>query len=361
MTKTRNLELLGMKREAGSRRPEAGSRRYSVGRKLVLILCANSLLVILAAVPAANAQLMPVLGSQRVGITAADFLKIGVGARPDAMAESYAAIANDAYALFYNPAGIAQFDKTEVAVAHSSWFVGLQHDFIGGVYHLDSQNSIGVSIVSLESDDMPVTTEFQPYGTGAYFKYGDLALAATYARKMTNNFSFGFTVKYIDETLAQLSMRGVLIDLGTYYWTGLGTTRFAVSVSNFGGQLTPSGSVTLVDGSTVSSFQSFSPPTIFRIGFAFEPYQDDANKLTASAQLNHPADDAENISLGAEYSFESALFLRAGYKINVDEQSYSLGAGVRADAKFATVYFDYAFTPYERLGDVHTFSLNLRF
>lgn len=307
------------------------------------------------------AQLLPVLGSQRVGITAADFLKIGVGARPNAMGESFAAVDNDAYALFYNPAGITQFDKTELAVAHSTWFVGLQHDFIGGVYHLDRQNSLGISIVSLQSDDMPVTTEFQPYGTGAYFKYGDLALAATYARRMTDNFSFGVSVKYIDETLAQLSMRGVLIDLGTYYWTGLGTTRFAVSVSNFGGQLTPSGSITLVDGTTVSDFQGFSPPTIFRIGFAFEPYQDKTNELTAAVQLNHPADNSENLSLGAEYSYDSAFFLRAGYKINVDEQSYSLGAGVKVDARFALVYFDYAFTPYERLGDVHRFSLDLRF
>ena len=44
---------------------------------------------------------------------------------------------------FYNPAGITQFDKTEVAIAHSTWFVGLQHDFIGAVYHLDGQNSVG--------------------------------------------------------------------------------------------------------------------------------------------------------------------------------------------------------------------------
>jgi len=307
------------------------------------------------------AQLLPVLGAQRVGITAADFLKIGVGARPNAMGESFAAVDNDAYALFYNPAGITQFDETELAISHSTWFVGLQHDFIGGVYHLDKQNSLGVSIVSLQSDDMPVTTEFQPYGTGAYFRYGDLALAATYARRMTDNFSFGVSVKYIDETLAQLSMRGVLIDLGTYYWTGLGTTRFAVAVSNFGGQLTPSGSVVLVDGTTVSNFQSFSPPTIFRIGFAFEPYEDQTNKLTAAIQLNHPADNSENVALGTEYSFDSAFFMRAGYKINVDEQSYSLGAGVKVDARFALVYFDYAFTPYVRLGDVHRFSLDLRF
>lgn len=323
--------------------------------------CIVAIVFIFAVFSRVDAQLLPVLGSQRVGITAADFLKIGVGARANAMAESFAAVDNDAYALFYNPAGITQFDKTEIAISHSTWFIGLQHDFIGGVYHLDGQNSVGISIVSLQSDDMPVTTEFQPYGTGAYFKYGDLALAATYARRMTDNFSFGVSVKYIDETLADVSMRGVLIDLGTYYWTGLGTTRFAVSVSNFGGQLTPSGSVTLVDGTTVSDFQSFSPPTIFRIGLAFEPYQDETNKVTASVQLNHPGDNSENISLGTEYSYQSIFFLRAGYKVNVDEQSYSVGAGIKADARFALVFFDYAYTPYQRLGDVHRFSLSLRF
>ncbi len=347
-----NVKFVKQKQDGKSRKTEAR-------RKIILLLA--SCLVLLIDGISADAQLLPVLGSQRVGITAADFLTIGVGARANAMAESFAAVDNDAYALFYNPAGITQFDKTEIAISHSTWFVGLQHDFIGGVYHLDGQNSIGLSIISLQSDDMPVTTEFQPYGTGAYFKYGDLAFAATYARKMTEEFSFGVSVKFIDETLAQLSMRGVLIDLGTYYWTGLGTTRFAVSVSNFGGQLTPSGSVNLVDGTTVSDFQSFSPPTIFRIGFALDPYQDELNKITTSAQLNHPADNSENISLGAEYSYQSTFFIRAGYKINVDEQSYSVGAGVRVDARFALVFFDYAFTPYQRLGNVHRFSLNLRF
>lgn len=308
-----------------------------------------------------RAQLLPVLGAQRAGITTAEFLKIGVGARANAMAESFAAVGDDAFSLFYNPAGITQFDKDEIAISHSTWFIGLQHDFLGAVYHLDKQNSVGISAISLQSDDMPVTTEYAPTGTGAYFKYSDLAVAATYARKMTNQFSFGLSVRYIYETLGEVKMNGLLIDLGTFYWTGLGTTRFAVAVSNFGGQLTPAGSVELVDGTTVSKFQSFSPPTIFRIGFAFEPYQDEANKVTASAQLNHPADNSENVSLGAEYSFRQSFFLRGGYRINVDEQKFSVGAGVRVDAKFAAISFDYAFTPYERLGDVHRFSLNLGF
>jgi len=64
----------------------------------------------------------------------------------------------------------------------------------------------------------------------------------------------------------------------------------------------PSGSLTLNSGQLVNQFQEFSPPTIFKIGFAFEPIMDDKNMLTTSIQLNHPNDNSENICLGAEYS-----------------------------------------------------------
>ncbi len=337
---------------------QIGRRLETPGMKTPALLSAS---IILAVSITAHAQLLPVLGSQRVGITTAEFLKIGVGARANAMAESFTAVANDVFALYYNPAGITEFDKTQLAFSHSTWFVGLQHDFIGGVYHLNRQNSIGVSVISLRSDDMPVTTEYQPYGTGEYFRYGDVALGITFARKMTERFSFGVSVKYVDETLADVSLRGVLVDLGTYYRTGIGSTRFAVSVSNFGGQMAPSGTAQLVDGTSVSSFQGFSPPTIFRIGFAFEPYEDRSNRITASAQLNHPADNSENLAVGAEYSYVSMFYVRGGYKINVTEQTYSAGAGIKASTSFALVSFDYSFTPYQRLGDVHRFSIDLSF
>ncbi|MCB9250238.1 MAG: hypothetical protein H6613_17645 [Ignavibacteriales bacterium] len=50
---------------------------------------------------------------------------------------------------------------------------------------------------------------------------------------MTEQFSFGASIRYIEETLDKLKMRGVMVDLGTYYWTGLGTTRFAGNNNKF--------------------------------------------------------------------------------------------------------------------------------
>ena len=305
------------------------------------------------------AQLFPVLGDQRAGISTAQFLKIGVGGRAAAMGESFVAISDDASALYWNPAGLSQFNKNQLLISHNIWVADINHDFIGVVYHLDSDNSFGASLTAVTMDDMPVTTEFAPFGTGEYFGYSDIAISLSYARKMTEQFSFGGSVKYVEETLDKLKMRGVMIDLGTYYRTGLGSTRFAVTVTNFGAELAPDGEVVLIGNRSNSEWQSFAPPTIFRVGFAFEPYESEEHRVTASIQLNHPNDNSENIVTGAEYAWQKMLYLRAGYKFNVDEQNYSFGLGLNVPISIAEFTFDYAFTNFQRLGSVHRFSIML--
>ena len=275
------------------------------------------------------------------------------------MGDAFVAIANDASALYWNPAGLTQFSENQVMFAHNQWVVDINHDFLGAVYHLDDGNTFGVSLISLSMDEMKVTTEYAPFGTGEYFGFNDLAIGISYSKKMTDQFSFGGTVRYIEESLDKLKMRGIMIDLGTYYWTGLGSTRFAVTVTNFGNDLAPDGEVVLVGNRTNSEWQSFSPPTMFRIGFALEPYEDDENRVTTSIQLNHPNDNSENVSIGAEYVWNSMFFARAGYKINVDEQNYSFGAGVNIPVSMANISVDYAFANFARLGSAHRFSITL--
>jgi len=304
-------------------------------------------------------QLFPVLGGQRAGISTAQFLKIGVGSRASAMGDAFVAVANDVSALYWNPAGLSQFTENQIIFSHNEWVVDVNHDFIGGVYHLDDANTFGVAVTSLSMDEMKVTTEFAPFGTGEYFGFSDFAIALSYSRKMTEQFSFGGTIRYIEETLDVLKMRGIMIDLGTYYWTGLGSTRFAVAVTNFGNDLAPDGEVVLIGNRTKSEWQSFSPPTMFRIGFALEPYEDEEHRVTTSIQLNHPNDNSENVSFGAEYVWNKMFFVRGGYKINVEEQNYTFGAGVNLPVSFANVSVDYAFANFSRLGSAHRFSIML--
>jgi long-subunit fatty acid transport protein len=331
----------------------------SFNMKKVLIL-----LSIILTLFETRAQLFPTLGGQRAGISTVQFLKIGVGGRATAMGESFIAVSNDASALYWNPAGLVQFTENQIVFSHNKWLVEINHDFMGAVYHLSGNDALGVSFTSLSMNDMKVTTEFAPDGTGEYFGFGDIALGISYARRMTDKFSFGGTIRYIEETLDKLKMRGLMIDLGTYYWTGLGSTRFAVTVTNFGNQLAPDGEVVLVGKRNKSEWQSFSPPTLFRIGFAFEPYEDEMHKITTSFQLNHPNDNSENLGIGAEYIFtesnlNTSFIARGGYKINVDEQNFTFGAGVKIPVQFATINFDYAYANFTRLGSAHRISIIL--
>ncbi len=319
----------------------------------------------------AHAQLVPNLGGQRSGISAFQFLKLGVGARGVAMGESFVAVANDASALYWNPAGLAQFQENSVLATHMQYVADIQHDFLGVVYHVTESDAIGASFTSLHMADMEVTTEVQPFGTGRYFSFGDIAAGLTYARKMTDQFSFGATVRYVEETLDVIKTRAVMVDLGTYYWTGLGSARFAVAISNFGADVTPKGSITQLDGSSVNSFQSFSLPTVFRLGFAMEPLQTEHHRLTTSVQLNHPNDNAEHVRVGMEYAFYNTLFLRAGLKRTIgqrllsaddtSEESFAAGAGVRVPIGISTVTADYAFSAYGRLGNVQRVAVSITF
>ncbi len=313
------------------------------------------------------AQLIPVLGSQRAGTAMAQFLKIGVGGRAVGMGESFVAVANDASALYWNPAGISQFEKNQVIFSRTNWPVDVRHDFFGYVHHLGSENSFGLSITALHTDDFEETTEFQPFGTGNFVSFGDIAIGLTYARNMTDRFSVGVTLKYIDENLGGLHARNVFVDFGTFFWTGFGSSRFAVAVTNFGTNVEPKGSITLNDDTKLDSdsddfsFQDFSPPTIFRIGFATEIIDNSSHKITTSVQLNHLNDNAENFNIGFEYWWNSLVALRGGYRANVDEESFTFGGGFSLPLNIVHLDLDVSYTNFGRLGNASRLSASLKF
>jgi hypothetical protein len=317
------------------------------------------------------AQLVPNLGSQRSGISSYQFLKIGADARGAAMGEAVVAVSNDVSALYWNPAGLTNSTSNQAVFSHSEWLIDLQHEFFGISYSLGGNDFVGFSFTSLHTDPMAVTTEYQPTGNGNYFNFSDIAVGGTYARKMTDQFSFGITARYVRENIAELHSDAILIDIGTYYFMGLGSSRFSVVVSNFGDNVKPTGSTLNGAGNKVSSFQDFSPPTLFKLGYAFEPWKDETNRLTASIQLNHPNDNAENIRIGAEYEYDAMFFLRAGVKRTIGEslfgksvssaEDFSFGGGVKIPLGITVANVDYAFSNFNELGSVHRISVMLTY
>jgi len=312
-------------------------------------------------------NLFPILGGQRAGTSVFTFLNIGVSARAVGMGESVVALNQDAASIHYNPAIIAQLDKTEISISQIQWPAEIYYDYVSFTRQIKGRHYIGVNGGILHMKPMMETTEYYPDGTGNYFSYQDRFLGLTYGAKMTDRFSFGLTMKHVSEDLAGYSMSTVLMDMGTFYWTGYRSLRFCASLSNFGSQVSPQGSYEkriLDQGSgeeilELTNYGKYSPPTQFRVGLALDPIDSDNQLMTLALQLNHPVDNAEYIVTGLEYSFMKMVYFRSGYKFNKNEENLTLGVGFTIPVGPVIIRADYGYANFDHLTDPKRFSIGI--
>ena len=313
-----------------------------------------------------------------VGTHAAEFLVIGVGARAMGMGGAYAAVANDPTALYYNPAGIVWMDNIQIEVMHNEWLVETDYDFIGATMPLPFWNSsIGVSLIMLNFGEQPVRTVERPEGTGERYSAESYAAAFSFASALTENFSFGLSVKYIHEKIWHVSGGAAALDLGIFYNTPYEGLRLGMSMSNYGGDLSLSGRDldTTVDPDLINDgvwrvpvtykTGGYPLPLLFRFGLSYEQPLGVFGSMILATDLNHPSNSTESINLGIEYSYAGVFFLRAGYE-NLYEQDaingLTLGGGVDylmpGEIGFRV---DYAFSDWGPFESAHRFSLGLTF
>lgn len=332
---------------------------------------AGMLLLIALAPGIAVAQLIPSFGSDRAGTSGFQFLKIPVDARSAAMGETVAANAMDASALFWNPALAAQTERNHIGFNHTAYYVDVMLDYAGFLYHLPRFDlTIGASLQALNSGEMDVTTEFEPFGTGETFNFIDLATGLTIAQELTDLFSYGVTAKYVRESVAGVTASTVVFDLGIFYRIGTSGVQMAVAMRNFGLDSTPTGAIdrTVIGQGGIrreEEFTSLTPPTTFLLGLTYHVFQQDAmHDLLVSGQLNNPNDNAESFNIGLEYTWNSLLILRSGYRFGIEEYTIpSAGLGVDLGSLISVVgaRLDYGFSHLDRLGTVHRLGMDLSF
>ena len=153
----------------------------------------------------------------------------------------------------------------------------------------------------------------------------------------------------------------VLFDVGSIYYLGLGSVRIATSLTNFGSEMQPSGDYNSPYTGEVRSYDGFDPPMVFRYGLAFEPVENQQQRLTTSFDVSVPADNQQMIKAGAEWSWKNRLALRSGYNFNADALKLSAGAGLFAPIGQHRATIDYAYTDGGHLGAVHRLTLGYRF
>lgn len=354
-------------------RQAGGGRRRRVKREIHQIKRLIGVVITAALLPALTGS---AFGQAKVGTTGLQFLKVGVGARATAMGDAFTAVADDGTALYYNPGGLIQLRKPEAVFTLIEYPAGLKFVYIGGVAPSPrTSGTIGVQVTSLFTDDMVETTPDMPYGTGRTFTAGDLAAGVSYCQRLTDKFSVGATVKYLNERLADESSSGWAADVGTFYTTGWKRINIGMVIQNFGPDM---------------KFESspFPLPISFKFGASMIAWQTPTYDLLLAGEFLHPNDNVEFYHVGAEFTTMRMFSLRIGKRVNAwkrdswedyqrDQQKdpfvefpvldedgavtldgVSLGLGLKLPEAGVTV--DYAWAGLGTLGGVHRFTIGYK-
>jgi hypothetical protein len=320
-----------------------------------------------------------VLFSQdKVGTSAAPFLGINIGAAATAMGGAYVSLARDASSLYWNPGAVSRIGNTQISFTHTSWFVGTNYNWGAVVLNFDGINAFGINLAILDYGEEDVTTVQNPEGNGQRWSAQDLYGALTYARNLTDRFSIGGSVKYIQQKIYNESASGYALDIGLLYITRFNGMRLGVSISNFGTDMKMNGKDllhpydqdpnNLGNNPTITSeynTQSSPLPLFYRVGVSMDVIKSGETALLLSTDAVIPSDNSTVINIGGELNWNQIFFLRAGYKslMRADtEEGIAAGVGFKYFVPgLGKINVDYAYNDYGLLQEIHTLGFGFNF
>jgi hypothetical protein len=289
---------------------------------------------------------------RKVGTTGMPILELPFSPRSAALGDIRGAEARPAAdALFNNPAlaGIGS-NRHLLALSHTEWFVGTSFQTIGYVYQTRRMGAFGLSVARFDMGTMQGAQNAVPGVPGGFvmtdqFSAESMSIGVTYARQMTDRFSFGGTIKHVTERIDIYRANAFALDIGMLYYTGLRSLRIGGLLQNFG-----------TDATYLND--QFKLPITFRISTAMEVMGtvDSPNRLTVLLEAMHPNNNDQRLHLGVEYAPVEFMSIRGGYKFGYDAEAATFGIGLNVPGA-QNLGVDFSYTNFDRLGRTLGFGL----
>jgi tetratricopeptide (TPR) repeat protein len=264
---------------------------------------------------------------------AAPSQQVPIGPRALAMGGAFSAIADDAGALYWNPAGLPLLGHQEISGSHADLFgSGITDNFAAFVLPLTPIQAMGADWYHSGFDD-------------GELNFGENRIDLAYGRRITRYFSAGGTVKFLSRNT---DLDGTSVRRGSGFGFDLGVMAFPrerLRLALAGQDITDT-RVSYTDGEgTAVAF-----PRNLRAGISYDPQKD----------LTVAFDTDDRWHAGAEYRALDLFSLRGGLQDDwrgPDGMSWSAGAGI----KVGMLHFDYALVDHPTLGSTSHFGASLDF
>jgi hypothetical protein len=332
--------------------------------------------------------------SAQITTTSVPFLLIAPDARASGMGDGGVALADNANAMFWNPAGLAFQSKKDVALTHSQWLPQFNSDLFYdyAAFKWNSEEDFGGTIAAaityLNLGEFIYTLENSPDPIDKFrsFEYG---VALGYATKLAPDWGFGGAIRYIQSSLSPIKVgqeqqtgvgRSVSFDISAMWKPDTSyieeiANRFTagINISNIGPKI-----------KYIDVAQADPLPTLMRLGVSYKPLVDEYNDLLFAVDVakllvyrDSTSGIADNLpkafitswkggigdklmfSAGMEYWYDKLLALRAGYYTEgqrVGNRRYlTFGAGLRYDV------YQFDFSYLSTFEENHPLANTLRF
>lgn len=313
----------------------------------------------------------PFQAQTKISKYAGEFLTLGAGAQARALGGANVALVNDVTAGYWNPAALVNVNYPQFALVHEEHFGSLvNYNYAGIAIPYKKDMSFSFNVIRLSIDGIPDTRKalYDKNGDGIIdinidgvdyskiteFNNTDWAFFFSFAKRISEEFSWGASVKLIRRDLAEYSATGIGFDIGAVYKA---TERLTLGAN------IQDVTTTLVAWDTGRN--ELISPTV-KLGGAYLLHVP-GGTLTPVFDMDIRFEDrkfASNFNIGPvsfdlhsgmEYQYKNIFAVRAGYS---DVKQLTLGAGL----KFPKLNIDYSFARFtdsgdERLEDSHRISL----
>ncbi len=277
------------------------------------------------------------------GVCGASFLKIDALPRPSAMGGAFSSVSDDLGALYYNPAGLGQLQLPSGVTGGAEWIEKTRFGLIGYCSPISENSGLGVSVLYLKTDKMPFYSDDKSTTPQeGDFDANDLAIRFGYGIRFSKSNYFGIVGGWLNQRIESKKSSSFFFDIGQIYKP---SDRVALSfvLQNIGSK------VKFIN-------EEDELPLTLRIGLSYNP----VDSAIIACDFVKPKDNEWQIKGGIEWQINNILTLRGGYNSQIF-QDLGIGVNMGFGIHISTFKLDYAYVPYNDLGETHRFSFTTNF
>jgi hypothetical protein len=242
-------------------------------------------------------------------------------------------------AMRINPAGIGRMPgKTQVQIGHALYLQGtdIGLNALGLAQRIGENGTFGLSLMSVDFGDIPVTTVNQPEGTGTFLELSFFNLGLGYSHNFDDKIYVGFLVRGVSESTSNISAFGLALDAGIQYVSGENKEfKFGISLRNIGNRMSYAGQGLATAGPAPDESNysltynqraaAFEMPSQLNIGISLDLLTGlERHRLTLVGNFTGSPFSRDQLGGGIEYSFNEVFSVRGGYRAELSSDDVIL-------------------------------------